>query len=521
MERGGRRLQRGTLGNRGAQVGRGARPLRREVPTRRVGSWLRRRLAAAVLVIAFTGSASASDPETGTVAPELAAALDGVLGRPALADARLGILVVRRDDGAVLFARDPDRGLIPASNMKVLTAIAALDAYGPAHRFATSIRAAAPPDEQGVVAAIAVRGAGDPVLNSEDWWRLAADLRRAGVRRVSGDILLDDTAFDAEYWHPDWGRVSARAYHAPVSALTANYGAYFVNVIPGDAPGEDVRVEVDPPISYLKVENAATTGSARAKRTLVVGRASREAGGETVRVSGRVRAGDPADTFPRSVLDATLYAGAVFRHQLESNGIEVGGQVIRGDASSLPHELLAYEGRPLIEIVRLFMKYSNNSVAESLVKGMALASGQQGSWRHGLAAVRDRLVRLGVPMEGVVMVDGSGLSPRNRLSARVLVEALRIADASFAFGPELMVSLPIAATDGTLEKRARGARGQVRGKTGLLSDQRTTSLSGHAVLADGERVVFSFIVNGYRGGSHAGMDALDAWLATLVSSRIE
>ena len=82
-----------------------------------------------------------------------------------------------------------------------------------------------------------MRGGGDPALTSEDLWRLAADVRRAGVRRVREGLLLDDGAFDRERWHPSWGAVSARAYHAPISALTVNYGA-----LGGDAdPGRRAR----------------------------------------------------------------------------------------------------------------------------------------------------------------------------------------------------------------------------------------------------------------------------------------
>ena len=116
-----------------------------------------------------------------------------------LRGAEVGALVVRLSDGAVLYAHSADNAMIPASNMKILTAIAALDLFGPTHRFGTGIRAAGPVDANGRVGDIAVEGGGDPVLNSEDWWRLAADLRRAGLARIEGDLIVDDSAFDREY----------------------------------------------------------------------------------------------------------------------------------------------------------------------------------------------------------------------------------------------------------------------------------------------------------------------------------
>ena len=123
---------------------------------------------------------------------------------------------------------------------------------------------------------------------------------------------------------------------------------------------------------------------------------------------------------------------------------------------------------------------------------------------------------MGVAGEGMRLVDGSGLSPRNRLSPRSLVDALLIGQRSFRFGPELRVALPIAARDGTLEKRAAGVVEEVRAKTGLLQDQRATALSGFALMRSGERVAFSILVNGYRGGSWEAMNTLDRWLAVLV-----
>jgi D-alanyl-D-alanine carboxypeptidase/D-alanyl-D-alanine-endopeptidase (penicillin-binding protein 4) len=446
-------------------------------------------------------------------ASDLATRLDRASTRGVLRQARVGALVVRERDGAVLYARNANVALIPASNMKILTALTALEVFGPAHRFETIIQANTRPGLSGEVTDLAVLGGGDPVLNSEDWWRLAADLHRGGLRRVQGDILVDDSAFDAVFWHPDWGSVSSRAYHAPVGALTANYGAFFVAVRPGARSGDPVRVSVDPPVPYLQVSNLAVTGT---QRSLSVHRAQKRGANDVVSVRGTVRVGDAEDVFPRSVSDPALYAGAVLKLQLEAVGIAVEGKVRRGQAS-LPVELLVFKGRPLSEIVRLFMKYSNNSIAEGLVKSLAVHStGGAGNWPDGLAEMQRRLRARGLWSEGMVVVDGSGLSPHARVTPASLVEALREGGREFRLGPELVASLPIAGRDGTLEKRTRRSQGKVRAKTGLLSDQRVTALSGFAELADGELGVFSILVNRYAGGASGAMSAVDAWVAELA-----
>jgi D-alanyl-D-alanine carboxypeptidase/D-alanyl-D-alanine-endopeptidase (penicillin-binding protein 4) len=345
---------------------------------------------------------------------------------------------------------------------------------------------------------------------------MAADVRRAGVVRVSQGLLLDDGAFDRERWHPSWGPVSARAYHAPVGALGVNYGAYAVTATPGASAGEAVHVEVDPPIAYFPLVNRARTGPKGSAPALEIGRAHGE-GVEQVVVSGTLPAGSEARTSYRSVLDPLGYAGALVRMQLEANGIRVEGEIRRGVVPPEATRLLAFEGRPLAEIVRLFVKHSNNAIAEGLLKALAARAGAHpASWEEGLAVVRRELAALGVPVDRATLVDGSGLSYENRVPPRVFVEALRLADRSFRFGPEFVAALPIGAADGTLEKRAEAAGDAVRAKTGLLT--RVTGLSGYARLADGRVAAFSILANGYRGSAEAAMNGIDRFVAALVGT---
>ncbi|MDH3213869.1 MAG: D-alanyl-D-alanine carboxypeptidase/D-alanyl-D-alanine-endopeptidase [Myxococcales bacterium] len=453
-------------------------------------------------------------PASAVLPSPLEQRLDAALAARVLRGARVAGLVVGREDGRVLYARSPDRGLVPASNLKILTAIAALSAFGPSHRFRTELFAGAPPDADGAIDVLSIRGS-DPALTSEEIWRLAADLRRLGVRRIRGGLRLDDSGFDGERWHPSWGRVSARAYHAPVGALSVNYGAFAVEVGAGEEPGDPVRVILDPPLPFLRLVNRARTGRARARSSLRVEPAASN-GFEDVVVSGVVPAGREAKTYYRSVRNPARYAGAVIRYQLEANGIEVAGETITGPVPDAVTLLLSFEGKSLGEIVRLFVKFSNNAIAESLVKAMgARATGAPGTWKSGVAAMLAELASLGLDVEPLTLVDGSGLSYANRVPPRSFVEALRIADRSFRFGPELVAALPIAASDGTLEERAEGAADRVRAKTGLLT--RVTALSGFAQRADGGEVVFCVMVNGYRGSDEEAMEALDRFVSELVA----
>ena len=458
--------------------------------------------------------AVATSPAVALEAPDaLRARLDAALAVPALRGARVGVRV-ETAGGKLLYERAGDLPLVPASNQKVLTALAAFRALGPTHRFETEILADRMPDAEGAVDMLYVRGGGDPALTSEDLWRLAADLRRAGLRSVRQGVVLDDSLFDSERWNPAWGPITARAYYAPIGALTANYGAFAVIVQPS-ASGEAPDVSVDPPLDYFRIANQARTGPTRGARSLQVERHSVPEG-EQIQVRGALPTRSDTQTIQRSVLDPARYAGALLVSQLGAVGVRVQGEVRPGGIPPQAVSLLSFSGAPLSDVIRRFLKYSNNQIGESLVKGLgARATGQPGSWTNGMTAVRTELQAAGLSLDGAVLLDGSGLSHENRVTARLLVSALRVVDGSFEFGPEFEAALPIAASDGTLQERAEASRARVRAKTGLLT--RVTSLSGFAQAPDGERLIFSILVNGFRGSASSAMRAVDGVAAALVT----
>jgi D-alanyl-D-alanine carboxypeptidase/D-alanyl-D-alanine-endopeptidase (penicillin-binding protein 4) len=467
------------------------------------------RVRRAALILFATGLAAGAAGADAALDERLAAALR----HPGFRGGEVAALVVG-EDGAPVFARAADRALIPASNMKILTALAALETLGPTYRFTTRVLADRAPDADGAVGWLALVGGGDPLLTSEQWWRLAADLRRVGVRKVEGDVWLDDSAFDAQRWHPGWGVITTRAYHAPIGALAANFGAFAIEVRPGVAPGEAARSVVDPPVSSLKLLGRVRTRNPSTPAKLVIKRTASAGQAEAWSVAGVVPARGEAEIVWRSVADPTRYAGAVFAMQLDAVGIAAPGPRRRGAAPEGGIELLAFEGDPLGRIVNSFVKFSSNPVAEMMFKNLGrAATGEPGSWSNGRTAVRDSLTRMGVWRDELRIADGSGLSRDNRVSPRALVAALLRARDAFEFGPELVSALPIANADGTLKKRLGAVPGRVRAKTGLLDG--VTGLSGYAEGPQGLRV-FSILTNGHTRGDKAAMDAVDAFAAALT-----
>ena len=464
---------------------------------------------AAILVAFVSPVADASD---------LTERVGAALRHPALRHGAVGVLVVRADNGQTLFERLPDTMFVPASNLKILTAVAALASFGPTHRFTTRVYTDTGPDHAGTVGTLAVRGGGDPALTSEDWWRLAGAVRRQGVQRVRGDLLVDDSHFDRQRWNPAWGAISDGAYHAPVGALAANYSSFIVHMRAGIEPHQPLRISVEPRVPYLRLANHADTGARTDPRTLRVHRHV-DTDIEEVRVSGALPVGSNPAVFHRSVANPVAYAGAVFRMQLAAHGIGVEGVIRSGVTPNDYRELLAFEGKPLSDIVRLFMKHSNNNIAECLVKAMGVEThGESGSWQNGLRAMREQLVSLGLDPRGFTLADGSGLARTNRVSPRTLVNALRIGRGSFQFGPEFSASLPIAGRDGTLAGRAPAAIDAVRAKTGLLHG--AAGLSGYAASQDGVELVFSILANDYRASGAEVMAAIDGVANALTNSTV-
>jgi D-alanyl-D-alanine carboxypeptidase/D-alanyl-D-alanine-endopeptidase (penicillin-binding protein 4) len=437
-----------------------------------------------------------------------------LLRAPALRGARVGLSVVDLSSGQVLFEREPRRLMVPASNLKLLVSAAALEQWGPTHRFETPVLVEDGPDDRGVIEGpLWIVGSGDPSLVSESLWKLAEEIRLLGVREIRGGIAVDGAAFDRVPTHPDWEPVTRRAYEAPTSAFAVNYSSFRIEIAGGSSPGAAVRVATAPLVPYLRTRSRALTLETTGLLEIDV-RPAPDGNGEVVLVSGAFPLGDSPQTFWRSVAKPERYAASVLRTQLESQGVRVGGSLRFGSAPPDARELLRFEGAPVARIVQLLNKWSNNFVAEQLTKMLGASRyGGAGSWSSGVRALREYLARVGVGRDQAVIADGSGLSARNRISPSALVSVLRSAAYAPASGPEFLASLPLGGLDGTLEDRMLDPGVAVRGKTGHL--RHVSSLTGVIPNGAGGGLAFSVLVNGARGGRLDVDAALDAFVAGL------
>ena len=422
--------------------------------------------------------------------------VDSFLTRPHLRGLGIGVLVKSLDTGEVLFERNADDLFVPASNMKIVTGAAALSILGPGFRFVTEVATDAPVVAATLNGNLYIKGSGDPSFVSEELWKLVEHIEALGIESIVGDVVLDASAFDTARAAVPGAGSGDRAYHARLSGLPLNFNAVAVHVRPGPKAGDPALVRLAPPVDAIEVRNDLETRSRGEDRVEI--RRQVGSGGDIITVSGRIRATSPERIVYRNVGDPLVYFGGALEEYLRRSGVEIGGVVRAGTCPDRRTILFEHESKPLSLIVRDLNKYSNNFVAEQLIKAMdAVLHDRSGTTSGGVAVVEDFLRERGLEEGAFRVVDGSGFSRENRLSPRGIVAVIEDALGGFETSFEFAASLSVSGTDGTLEDRmgAAGLRGSVRGKTGLLDG--VSAISGIARTVRGERLAFSIISNGY------------------------
>jgi D-alanyl-D-alanine carboxypeptidase/D-alanyl-D-alanine-endopeptidase (penicillin-binding protein 4) len=433
----------------------------------------------------------------------LRARLDELFSLPALAGAKVSVVVTEPDSGKVVYGRAEKTGLNAASNVKIVTSAAALALLGPEYRWKTALYGPFRPGARWLEAGgelpgdLYLRGSGDPTLATRDLGELANELSALGVRRVRGGLVIDATAFEGSGVGPAFDqKEDSAAFRAPSSAASLNGNAVAVTVTPANTAGAAAKVVVDPPSPYFVVTGRIITAR-KGPAAPLIETADGGNGQTRVLVAGRVRLGAEPRTLLRRVIHPELYLGHTFRQVLLKRGIAV-DKGLRVEA--VPPEgfraLVAHDSPPLAVVIQDVNKRSSNFAAEQLVRTMgADIVGRPGSWDKGLEAVARYLDSLGVPRTSYRMANGSGLYDSNRFSAEQIATVLRAAMRDFRIAGEFLASLSVAGADGTLAQRMAGtvAERYVRAKTGTLAN--VSCLSGVAGAPGQKPVVFSILMN--------------------------
>jgi len=423
--------------------------------------------------------AAASAPQLAELRHRLATVVAAARG------ARIGIHVRDLASGAAVFDHRGDERYNPASNQKLVTAIAAVELLGPQYRFATRVLRSG--DELVLV------GEGDPSLQLPDLHALASALVAAGAHRGVRGIVVDDTAFSPERHGPGYtGQGEGVSYMAPSGALSLAFNTAVATIRP-TAPGEPASVDLSPPGAHLRIEGRVRTGRGRALRV-----DSRELGEHTVfHVDGAIAAGHAPVSVRRRVADPGLFTGHAFAEVLRQVADDAAPlPVRRGQAPASATLLATHESAPLAEVLGSSLKYSNNFTSEQVLRTLGWRmSGEPGSWAHGCAAVLAAWQALGQDPADLEFENGAGLSRSGRVSPRALVSLLARTREEGTPAAALLPTMASAGGEGTLRRRLTASDGRVRGKTGTISG--VSALSGVAASADGLAALgFSVLING-------------------------
>ena len=391
----------------------------------------------------------------------------------------------------------------PASTMKVLTTYAALELLGPAYTWRTRAWATGPVRNQVLDGNLVLEGGGDPFMTADRWWGFVNGLRQAGLERVTGDVVIDNSLF--AYQGDDraaFDNRPYRAYNVLPDALMVNFQTVNVNVVP-DAGGGVARVRVYPWPANLSVDNEVRLqrGACRGGGGGLVLAAPEGPTGGRLSVAGDFRSGCAPVALTRAVMRAPEFAYGTFRTFWQQSGGVLDGGLRMGVAPADAQLLYTHDSLSLAEVIRLVNKFSSNVMARHLLLTVAAEKGgRPATTAAGQRAIVEFLASRGIAIPELVIENGAGLSRVERITASGLADVLLDAWRS-PYSAEFQASLPVAAVDGTLRRRFRspGIEGRVRMKTGNLQD--VSALAGYVKAASGRNYVAVIILN------HPGADS--------------
>lgn len=509
-------------------------PVRGGALTRRAVSQVASRAVVAAVAAGLVVSAASlvappqALPKAGAAVkdPALAKKIASVMKDSRVTKGRTSVAVIDAATGSELYQRSGSRASIPASNTKIITAAAAMHTLGPDYRFKTQVIKRAKITGSTLDGRLYLKGYGDPTARVGDYASLAQQVRAAGIRTVTGKLVVDASYFDSVRYNPTWKTSYADDYYAaPISALTlapnADYdsGTVIIKYRAGTV-GKKAKITTTPAAaaSSLDLKNLTTTGKKGSSTTFS---ASRAYGSSTISLRGRVASGR-SGSWLITVNRPDLYAAAIFRSELKKAGVTVkGGTSVLATPAGKQQVLATDYSMKLSQLLVPFLKLSNNMHAEALTKAMgAKRSGAPGTWSKGLAATRAYLTSLKVPMSGVSLSDGSGLTRANTMTPRAFGTLLFKVQKEPWF-VSFKTALPVAGVTqrmvgGTLRHRMNGTRaaGNAWAKTGTLTG--VTALSGYVRGRDGHLYVFSMLSQ-YTGSSPRPVE--DKLVVTLAGWR--
>ncbi len=411
----------------------------------------------------------------------------------------LSLRVEEIGSGKIIASHNDDQAMVPASGIKIISSIAALEILGPSATVKTRVYVNGQVINNKVHGDLVVKGEGDPYLVSERLWLLAREIERKGIKQIKGDIKIDTSFFDNDEGNlTELGR--GQPFAAKLSATSMNFNSVEIHVVP-TGKGSKPNVEFGPiNHEYGILENKVrqTSGKSRNVRVEQVGKRD---GKEVFVVNGTIGRNEKPKVLYYAVEDPKAHFALMFKGMLEREGITITGGYGGPTTASGAHVIGEVESLALLDLVRLMNTYSNNFMAEQIFRIMgAKKFGAPGTISKGRKAAEAFIKGIKPCKEDKVVVsNGSGLSWESKVSARCFVALLQKNFHEFRSFADVVGSMPVGNETGTLKPRFKRFGNwfdpwKVRAKTGTLwSRGAVTSLVGFVPTQSGEILVFSII----------------------------
>lgn len=422
---------------------------------------------------------------------------------PTLQGAISGISIRSATSGELIYSSNGDLRLTPASNMKLFTASAALSTLGKDYTFLTEIRTNGSIKNNQLKGNLYLVGKGDPTLLPEDLNQFALALKKKGITTISGHLIGDDSWYDRNHYSIDvpWSDEAAY-YGAAISALTVspdkdlNTGTVVVEVTPGNAVKKKAKVKLEPSTDYVQMINDTITVDSEGENHILI---TREHGSNIIKITGTIPLTATKQKEWIAVWEPAKYVLDLFKQSLHKQGIEVKGITKLAITPKQTDILYEHQSMPLSKILIPFLKLSNNSHAEVLIKEMGKRFQGKGSWEAGLKIEKGALTTIGMKPEKMEIRDGSGISHISVVPANEVTQLLFIVQ-SLDWFPQFSNALPKAGSNdkmvaGTLRNRMKNLplQNNLIAKTGTLTN--VSSLSGYLKSKNGEPIIFSILLN--------------------------
>lgn len=447
----------------------------------------------------------------------LTAQLDSIVKH--IGDPDIGVVAKNLNTGEIIYSYNANQSYIPASNLKIFTAVAALEYLTPIYQYPTIIASQKPTLNQGILTGdLYLVFSGDPSLTKDDVKDLLQQLKNQGVTQINGNLYVDDFHFDQDIIVPvTLPEDQSFCFSAPIAANNLDSNCVGVNVKPGDKVGDLAKIQVVNSATSINLINQIVTAQ-KAK----CGINAKPDGNNNYVLDGCINKNVAQQYFTLSVQNTRHYTIDILKGLLRDLNIQLNGYVLFEPLPPDTTTIAVHQSEPLANLVKHMLKESDNVYANSILKTLGYYYfKQQASWQNGVAAVNAILTQNHqVDLSSAILSDGAGLSRQNMVSANQMMQVLESAYQHSTILDALLYGLPIGGVDGTLKGRftETGYRSRVHAKTGTMSMTGISSLSGYVLNNKNQTVAFSILINGKPAHIGTYRNAEDAICKILISA---